>query len=166
MPFILPLVVFLFCCAHDAQAEIQAFGRFSADLSQEWAGEEREGFRSGNPEEYMLILAHQNPATQATDALVSLFIIPNEDGGSSEEVARKLAQFQADATAPRQDGVFWAFTGEPRSPSFRAPAVTRVRATPQRVLIAIVQSQDTTEAEAVFAGLRGLTPEARELLGR
>ena len=55
-------------------------------------------------------------------------------------------------------------------PNFKLPwpveSVTKVNATADKVIIAIVQDPDQRGAEAVFASLKGLTPEARKLLGQ
>ena len=84
----------------------------------------------------------------------------------SATVANKLAQLQANASTPRPQGPFWAFNGEVRSQIFPAPGVTKVSATPDKVMIAIVQDPEQRGAEAVFASLKGLTPEAAKLLGQ
>ncbi|WP_374282864.1 protoporphyrinogen oxidase [Desulfovibrio sp.] len=153
------------CLAVSAQAETRAFTLFSADLPQGWDGEENMGFKSGNPNECMLILGLANAKRDGYDALVSIFVLPNDQKEDSASVANKLAPLQANASTPRPQGHFWTFNGEPRSQTFPAPGVTKVSATPDKVLIAIVQDPDQRGAEAVFASLKGLTPEAAKLLG-
>lgn len=156
----------VFCLAVSAQAETRAFTLFSADLPQGWDGEENMGFKSGNPNECMLILGLANAKRDGYDALVSIFVLPNDQKEDSASVANKLAPLQANASTPRPQGHFWTFNGEPRSQTFPAPGVTKVSATPDKVLIAIVQDPDQRGAEAVFASLKGLTPEAAKLLGQ
>ena len=154
------------CLAVSAQAETRAFTLFSADLPQGWDGEENMGFKSGNPNECMLILGLANAKRDGYDALMSIFVLPNDQKEDSASVANKLAPLQANASTPRPQGHFWTFNGEPRSQTFPAPGVTKVSATPDKVLIAIVQDPDQRGAEAVFASLKGLTPEAVKLLGQ
>ena len=156
----------VFCLAVSAQAETRAFTLFSADLPQGWDGEENMGFKSGNPNECMLILGLANAKRDGYDALVSIFVLPNDQKEDSASGATKLAPLQANASTPRPQGHFWTFNGEPRSQTFPAPGVTKVSATPDKVLIAIVQDPDQRGAEAVFASLKGLTPEAVKLLGQ
>ena len=154
------------CLAVSAQAETRAFTLFSADLPQGWDGEENMGFKSGNPNECMLILGLANAKRDGYDALVSLFVLPNDQKEDSASVANKLAPLQANSSTPRPQGAFWTFSGEPRSQTFPAPGVTKVSATPDKVFIAIIQDPDQRGAEAVFASLKGLTPEAAKLLGQ
>ena len=154
------------CLAVSAQAETRAFTLFSADLPQGWDGEENMGFKSGNPNECMLILGLANAKRDGYDALVSIFVLPNDQKEDSASVANKLAPLQANASTPRPQGHFWTFNGEPRSQTFPAPGVTKVSATPDKVLIAIVQDPDQRGAEAVFGSHKGLTPEAAKLLGQ
>ena len=154
------------CLAVSAQAETRAFTLFSADLPHGWDGEENMGFKSGNPNECMLILGLANAKRDGYDALVSIFVLPNDQKEDSASVANKLAPLQANASTPRAQGHFWTFNGAPRSQTFPAPGVTKVSATPDKVLIAIVQDPDQRGAEAVFASLKGLTPEAAKLLGQ
>ena len=154
------------CLAVTAQAEPRSFTLFSADLPQGWDGEENMGFKSGNPNECMLILGLANAKRDGYDALVSLFVLPNDQKEDSASVANKLAPLQANSSTPRPQGAFWTFNGEPRSQTFPAPGVTKVSATPDKVFIAIIQDPNQRGAEAVFASLKGLTPEAAKLLGQ
>ena len=160
------ITLLVLCLAVSAQAETRSFTLFSADLPQGWDGEENMGFKSGNPNECMLILGLANANRDGYDALVSLFVLPNDQKEDSASVANKLAPLQANSSTPRPQGAFWTFNGEPRSQTFPAPGVTKVSATPDKVLIAIVQDPDQRGAEAVFASLKGLTPEAVKLLGQ
>ena len=142
------------------------FTRFSANLPAGWDGEERTGFRSGNDEECMLILGLKDQAEDNYRALVSIFVLPNEKGATSENLAQDLTQFQADATEPQQDGHFWSFNGEPRTQGFKSSALTKVNATKDMVLIAIIQDPENLGALEIFDSLKGLTPQIRELLGK
>ena len=143
------LSLLMLCLTVTAQAEPRSFTLFSADLPQGWDGEEKMGFKSGNPDECMLILG-----------------LSNEKKDDSASIANKLATLQANASQPRPQGPFWTFNGELRSQAFPAPGVTKVNATADKVIIAIVQDPDQRGAEAVFASLKGLTPETRKLLGQ
>lgn len=160
------LALFVFCLTVTAQAEPRSFTLFSADLPQGWDGEEKIGFKSGSPDECMLILGLSNEKKDDYEALVSIFVLPNTQNEDSATIANKLAPLQANASQPRPQGQFWTFNGELRSQAFPAPGVTKVSATPDKVFIAIVQDPSLRGAEAVFASLKGLTPEARKLLGQ
>ena len=160
------ITILVLCLAVSAQAETRSFTLFSADLPQGWDGEENMGFKSGNPNECMLILGLANAKRDGYDALVSLFVLPNDQKEDSASVANKLAPLQANSSTPRPQGAFWTFNGEPRSQTFPAPGVTKVSATPDKVFIAIIQDPNQRGAEAVFASLKGLTPEAAKLLGQ
>lgn len=162
----LSLVLFLILCAIPAQAEQRSFSLFSADLPEGWEGGEQLGFKSGNPDEYRLILGHSAASGEGYDALVCIFILPNEQADDSPTLAGKLSQFQANASIPRPWGNFWSFNGEPRSQLFKAPAVTRVRTIPQKVFIAIIQDPEQLGAEKIFSSLKGLTPDTQKLLGQ
>ena len=160
------ITILVLCLAVSAQAETRSFTLFSADLPQGWDGEENMGFKSGNPNECMLILGLANAKRDGYDALVSLFVLPKDQKEDSASVANKLAPLQANSSTPRPQGAFWTFNGEPRSQTFPAPGVTKVSATPDKVFIAIIQDPNQRGAEAVFASLKGLTPEAAKLLGQ
>ena len=160
------ITILVLCLAVSAQAETRSFTLFSADLPQGWDGEENMGFKSGNPNECMLILGLANAKRDGYDALVSLFVLPNDQKEDSASVANKLAPLQANSSTPRPQGAFWTFNGEPRSQTFPAPGVTKVSATPDKVFIAIIQDPNQRGAEAVFASLKGLTPDATKLLSQ
>lgn len=146
--------------------EEREFSRFAASLPPGWDGEERTGFSSGAPEEYMLVLGVQDTAGERFLAQVSVFVLPNLKGSSAGDFARQMAELQADATAPRKEGNFQVFSGEPRTQALRGRATTMVSATPERLLIIIVQDPEALGGAEVAASLRGLTPGTRELLGR
>lgn len=181
-PFLVFLPVTLFCLlaslpcpGAQAQDRVAAdaptsgersFSRFAASLPSGWDGEERTGFSSGDREEYMLILGVQDAAGERFLAQVSIFVLPNTRGSNAEDFARQMAELQGDATPPRKEGHFWTFLGEPRTQALRGRATTMVTATPERLLIIIVQDPEELGGAAVAASLRGLTPETRALLGR
>ena len=144
----------------------RSFSRFAATLPSGWSGEERSGFSSGSPEEYMLVLGVQDAAGERFLAQVSIFMLPNVKKIDAQAFARQMAELQGDASEPRQEGQFQAFTGEPRTQALQGRASTRVAATPERLLIIIVQDPENLGGEQVAASLRGLSPEAKELLGR
>ncbi len=148
------------------QTHEREFSRFAASLPPGWDGEERTGFSSGADEEYMLVLGVQDAAGERFLAQVSVFVLPNSKGSTAEDFARQMAELQGDATAPRGEGNFQVFSGEPRTQALRGRATTMVSATPERLLIIIVQDPEALGGAEVAAGLRGLTPETRELLGR
>ena len=160
------LSLLMLCLTVTAQAEPRSFTLFSADLPQGWDGEEKMGFKSGNPDECMLILGLSSEKKDDYAALISIFVLPNTQNDDSASLANKLAPLQANASQPRPQGPFWTFNGELRSQAFPAPGVTKVNATADKVIIAIVQDPDQRGAEAVFASLKGLTPETRKLLGQ
>ncbi len=156
----------LLCCAVTARAETREFALFSVDLPEGWDGGEKQDFKVGDGEGYMLVLTRPAADGERVAAAVSLFVLPNIHHDDSATHAAKLAKLQENASEPHQEGPFWAFTGEPRSRSVDAPALTRVNVTPERVLIAIVQDTGENHAEQVFRSLRGLTDESRKLLGQ
>ena len=160
------ITLLVLCLAVTAQAETRSFTLFSADLPQGWDGEENMGFKSGNPNECMLILGLSNAKRDGYDALISIFVLPNDQKDDSASVANRLAPLQANASTPRPQGPFWTFNGEPRSQIFAVPGVTKVSTTPEKVFIAVVQDPDQRGADAVFASLKGLTPDATKLLGQ
>ena len=166
MRILLILIFCVLCLSVTAQAEPRSFTLFSVDLPQGWDGEEKMGFKSGNPDECMLILGLSNEKKDDYAALVSIFVLPNTQNDDSASLANKLAPLQANASQPRPQGQFWTFNGELRSQAFPAPGVTKVSAMEDKVFIAIVQDPDQRGAEAVFSSLKGLTPETRKLLGQ
>lgn len=156
----------LLCCAVEAQAEDRAFSKFSADLPEGWTGEEQTAFSVGRDDEYMLVLGKRDAAGEKFVAQVSIFLLPNLPKESAENFAKKMAELQSDASAPHKEGNFWRFAGEPRNQSFKAPAENYVTATPERILIIIAQDPHNLGADKIIASLKGLEPDARDLLGR
>ncbi|MBD5417020.1 MAG: protoporphyrinogen oxidase [Desulfovibrio sp.] len=144
----------------------RSFSRFAATLPPGWDGEERTGFSSGAPEEYMLVLGVQDEAAERFLAQVSVFVLPNRKGSTARDFARGMAELQGDATEPREEGRFWIFEGEPRTQALRGRATTRVAATPERLLILITQDPENLGGAQVTESLRGLDNETRALLGR
>ncbi|MDR1660104.1 MAG: protoporphyrinogen oxidase, partial [Desulfovibrio sp.] len=130
-----------------------------------WDGEETSGFTGEKGNEYMLVFKKHDEAGENIKGVVSVFLLPPLRD-SPAEIAGKLASMQENSTTPCQEGNFWTFSGEPRTQGFKAPAVTRVNATPKHVLIIIVQDPEHLGGDKLFASLKGLTPESREALGR
>ena len=81
----------MLCLTVTAQAEPRSFTLFSADLPQGWDGEEKMGFKSGNPDECMLILGLSNEKKDDYAALISIFVLPNTQNDDSASLANKLA---------------------------------------------------------------------------
>ena len=77
-----------------------------------------------------------------------------------------MTELQGDTSEPSQEGRFWTFSGVPRNQTVKGQAVTRVAATPERILIIIAQDPDQIGADKVVDSLRGVTPEPRAILGR
>lgn len=169
------LLLALFCLPSNASAQDadspaapgeRSFSRFGATLPPGWDGEERTGFSSGAPEEYMLVLGVQDEAAERFLAQVSVFVLPNRKGSTAGDFARQMAELQGDATEPREEGRFWTFEGEPRTQALRGRATTSVAATPERLLIIITQDPEHLGGAQVAESLRGLDDETRGLLGR
>ncbi|MDR0816642.1 MAG: protoporphyrinogen oxidase [Desulfovibrio sp.] len=148
-----------------AHAETAAFSQFSADLPPGWSGEENTGFSSKRGDEYMLVFNKYDADRENILGVVSIYLLPPLPE-SAKEIAKKLASNQEESSTPRKEDFFWTFSGEPRTQGFKAPAVTLVNATPARVLIIIVQDPENAGGNELLASLKGLTPEAREVLGR
>lgn len=151
--------------ADDARpASLKTFSLFSVLLPDGWSGEEDFGFHGGDDREYRLVLLKKGDSSP--DAQVTVFLIPNERRESAAVFAGKMAELQDNATPVTEEDGFQAFNGEMRSRITRGTCRTRVRATEDRVLIVIVGDPAGVGAEEVFRSLRGVTPEAAELLGR
>ena len=141
-----------------------AFERFSAVLPQGWSGEDQSGFSSGNNQEYMLSIGKKGD--KAFEAQLTLFILPNERRQSAADIAGQLAQMQDHPGPVTEKDGFQCFTGEPRSKISGGEALTRVRATPDLMLIIVSQDPRNLGAEKVFQSLVPLTPDAKKLLER
>ncbi len=141
-----------------------AFERFSAVLPQGWSGEDQSGFSTGDNREYMLSIGKKGE--KAIEAQLTLFILPNERGQKAGEIAEQLSRMQDHPSAVAERDGFWSFTGEPRSKVSSGEALTRVRATPDLMLIIVSQDPKKLGAEKVFQSLAPLTPDARKLFER
>ena len=78
----------------------------------------------------------------------------------------QLAQMQDHPGPVTEKDGFQCFTGEPRSKISSGEALTRVRATPDLMLIIVSQDPRNLGAEKVFQSLVPLTPDAKKLLER
>ena len=128
--------------------------------------QERTAFSSGSQDEYMLVLGKQDREQERFLAQISIYLLPNTPKATAEDFARKMTELQGDASEPRKEGLFWTFTGVPRNQTVKGQAVTMVNTTPERILIIISQDPERIDADKVVAGLSGVTPEAKALLGR
>lgn len=154
------------CMAGDEEPGREAeFTHFSLFLPPGWEGEEQTAFISDNPEEYLLVLGKKDSEKERFLAQVSIYLLPNKPGVSPEVAALTLAQAQADASVPIQEGQMWSFTGEPRSNVVKGMAKTMVNTDKENMLIIIAQDPEKQGAEAILRSLRGLSPKARALLG-
>ncbi|WP_297828920.1 protoporphyrinogen oxidase [uncultured Desulfovibrio sp.] len=166
MARLLCLLLLLLCCATPAQAERHGFTQFSADLPEGWDGQERTAFSTGSQDEYMLVLGKQDQQQERFLAQISIYLLPNTPKATAEDFARKMTGLQGDASEPRQEGHFWMFSGVPRNQTVKGQAVTRVAATTEWILIIIAQDPNQIGADKIVDSLRGVTPEARAILGR
>lgn len=144
----------------------QQFARFAATLPEGWSGEEKIGFVSDNPDEYMLTIGKMDPADDEIAAQISVYLLPNKDGVAPREMARRLAEAQGGADEPREIDGLWTFAGEPRTNIIKGRATTYANAAGGKMLVVIVQDPENLGADAIFASLRGLDPETVRLLGR
>lgn len=142
------------------------FGQFAVSLPPGWDGEEQRGFVSDDNMEYVLTLGRKDEAGDNFLAQVTIFLLPNKPGADAHGAARTLAESQGNASEPEQMGNFWQFTGEPRSRTVKGMGTTMVNADPDYLLIIIAQDSQNLGADEIITSLRGLTPEARRLLGR
>lgn len=143
---------------------VTTFERFSAVLPQGWTGEDQSGFHSGDNREYMLMIGKKGDTS--FEAALTLFILPNLKGQDAKSLAEQSAQLQDNAGAVSEKDGFWSFTGEPRSKISGGEALTRVRATPDLMLIIVSQDPKNLGAEKVFQSLVPLTPDAKKLFAR
>lgn len=165
MRLILSLLL-LFVLGIPAFAAETEFGQFAVDLPPGWDGEEQRGFVSDNDKEYALTLGRKDDAGDNFLSQVTIFLLPNKPGADARAAARTLAESQGNASEPEQDGVFWRFTGEPRSRTIKGMGTTMVNADQDYLLIIIAQDEHNLGAGAIISSLRGLSPEAKKLLGR
>lgn len=141
------------------------FARFAVSLPEGWDGDEQTGFVTDNPAEYLLTIARPSEDKSGFTAQISVFMLPNKEGLDAREAARRLAEAQGEAEEPTKDGEFWVFEGEPRTRALKGRAKTRVNAGAKTMLIIVSQDPENLGAEEIARSLRGLTPDARELLG-
>lgn len=142
------------------------FNRFALTLPEGWDGEEQTGFVTDNPDEYQLTLGKKEENENKFAARISVFMLPNASGTNAEDAAEKLTEAQGDPTAPIRENGLWTFEGEPRSHALKGRAKTWVNTNPRFMLIIIAQDPSGLGAEEIVKSMRGLTPEAKELLGR
>lgn len=141
-----------------------SFERFSAVLPQGWTGEDQSGFHSGDNREYMLMIGKKGDTS--FEAALTIFILPNLKGEDAKSLAGQSAQMQNNASAVTEKDGFWSFTGEPRSKISGGEALTRVRATPDLMLIIVSQDPKNLGAEKVFQSLVPITADAKKLFQR
>ncbi len=165
-PFIAICVLALFATTGDAAEMAREFSRFSVELPAGWDGEEKTGFVSDNPDEYLLTLGKTDAGGDEILAQISVYILPNVNAVSAADAARRLAEAQGGSDEPRREGVLWTFTGEPRTKIIKGRAVTYANATPEKMLIIIAQDPKNLGAAEILASLRGLDQESAALLGR
>ena len=70
MRHILLALVFLLTAAVSAPAAEKTFSQFAVDLPDGWTSDERPGFQSGHPDEYMLLLGKRGE--EAVEAHISI----------------------------------------------------------------------------------------------
>lgn len=163
---IFSILCLLCLLAFPIHAEETQFGQFAVTLPPGWDGEEQVGFVSNNDAEYALTLGRKDDSGDTFLAQVSIFLLPNRPGVDAKSAASTLADAQGDASEPLQVGNFWEFTGEPRSRIIKGMSKTRVNADKDFLLIIIAQDPQNLGADDIVASLRGLTPQASQLLGR
>lgn len=161
---ILAFFPFVFCV--HAETKNREFSQFVVNLPDGWDGEEQKGFVSGDEEEYQLSLGRMDEAKDEFLAQVSIYMLPNKNGVTSKEAALQLAEAQGGSSEPIEEGNFLVFRGEPRSKLIKGVATTMVNVNPQRMLIIIAQDPANLGSREVIKSLRGVTPEAQQMLGR
>ena len=92
MRHILLALVFLLAAAVSAPAAEKTFSQFAVDLPDGWTSDERPGFQSGHPDEYMLLLGKRGE--EAVEAHISIFILPNKDGMDARTFASRMREMQ------------------------------------------------------------------------
>ena len=164
MRHILLALVFLLAAAVSAPAAEKTFSQFAVDLPDGWTSDERPGFQSGHPDEYMLLLGKRGE--EAVEAHISIFILPNKDGMDARTFASRMREMQDAPTELQQEGTMWTFRGTPRSRALAMETLTRVSADDARILIIMEQDPAGLGTARVVDSLRGLTPASKALLGR
>lgn len=163
MRHILLALVFLLAAAVSAPAAEKTFSQFAVDLPDGWTSDERPGFQSGHPDEYMLLLGKRGE--EAVEAHISIFILPNKDGMDARTFASRMREMQDAPTELQQEGTMWTFRGTPRSRALAMETLTRVSADDARILIIMEQDPAGLGTARVVDSLRGLTPASKALLG-
>ena len=113
MRHILLALVFLLTAAVSAPAAEKTFSQFAVDLPDGWTSDERPGFQSGHPDEYMLLLGKRGE--EAVEAHITIFILPNKDKMDAKTFASRMREMQDAPTDLQQEGAMWTFRGTPRS---------------------------------------------------
>lgn len=160
------VIVCTFAVTSQCFAEERRFSEIVLDQPVGWDGDERAGFITGNRNEYLVTLGKKDTSEESYLAQVSIYIIPNTQGLSAEESAIALATQQDDSTAPVREGLFWKFSGYPRSNIIKGMTVTRVAATREWWCIIMAQGTNEHEADEIIASLSGLSERAKILLGK
>ena len=164
MRHILLALVFLLTAAVSAPAAEKTFSQFAVDLPDGWTSDERPGFQSGHPDEYMLLLGKRGE--EAVEAHITIFILPNKDKMDAKTFASRMREMQDAPTDLQQEGAMWTFRGTPRSRAMAMETLTRVSADDARILIIMEQDPAGLGTAKVVESLRGLTPASKALLGR
>lgn len=163
MRHILLALVFLLTAAVSAPAAEKTFSQFAVDLPDGWTSDERPGFQSGHPDEYMLLLGKRGE--EAVEAHITIFILPNKDKMDAKTFASRMREMQDAPTDLQQEGAMWTFRGTPRSRAMAMETLTRVSADDARILIIMEQDPAGLGTAKVVESLRGLTPASKALLG-
>lgn len=142
------------------------FSQFSVDLPEGWDGDEQTGFISDNPDEYLLTLGKKDDKGDNFIAQVTIYLLPNKPGVDTATAAARLAEAQGEPTEPVAEGDFMIFKGEPRTRAMKGQAITRVRATPEKLLIIVAQDPLNEGSNQIIASLKGETAIAKEMLGK
>ena len=160
--------IFYLCCfllaPASAAAEYATFAEFAADLPNGWSGGEQAGFKTRDKKEYMLSLGRLEDGSEKHLAYVNIYLLPNHDNASAHDFALKMAERQAEATAPLLDGQFWKFEGDPGDSAVKGRAVTRVAANEKWLLIIIAKDPHRLGSEEIVHSLQPLTERAKALL--
>ncbi len=134
--------------------EMREFSQFAMLLPSGWDGDEQTGFISDDPGEYQITLGRKDDNGDNFLAQVSIFLLPNKPGINSRQAVEKLREAQGDATEAREED------------GFKGRARTMVRATPENLLIIMAQDPQNLGSDEIMRSLHGISPTARQLLGR
>lgn len=162
-PIFLALLLLLLTAAAVPAAE-QTFSQFAVDLPDGWTSDERPGFQSGHPDEYMLLLGKRGEET--VEAHITIFILPNQDKMDARTFAARMRELQDAPSELQQEDGMWTFRGTPRSRALAMETLTRVNVDDARILIIMEQDPAGLGTDKVVRSLRGLTPASKALLGR